>query len=541
MSKKLAHIILILLCVSAPGLDAQKYFVSFSDKNNNTFSTNLPEDFLSQRAIERRVKQNIPVTEEDLPVTSYYVDSVGKMGVNALWSSKWLNGVIVESENQELMDTITRVSFVSDVKLIYKESATASMVQKSAPEPELNQLKLKSSTEYGLSWVQTQTVNGHYLHSNGYLGENMEIAVLDGGFKNANTLKSFVHLWDNGQILSQRDIVDPTDNFYETDSHGSNVLSVMGGFVEGELKGSAPEAKYHLIRTEDGASEFPIEEYNWVIGAEYADSIGADIINSSLGYYVYDGDFEDYTTDDMDGVTTIVVKGAETAFSKGMIVVNSAGNEGASTWGKIISPADGEHVLSVAAMQSDSVRASFSSYGYSADGRVKPDVTAIGENTYLQYTNGEIGSGNGTSFSAPVITGFVACLWQAFPNSTNQEIIQMVKTSSHQYDVPDNSFGYGIPDFNKALNIDDAVIELNQGEIVVYPNPFCENINISSNTGSKLIESIHIFDLTGRVVFKDKNVYCPSELLLGELSKGVYILKIKGMQTTYVGKIVKRY
>ena len=538
MSKKLAHIILTLLCVSAPGLDAQKYFVSFADKNLNEYSISAPEDFLSQRAIDRRAKQDIYITEEDLPVSAFYVDSVKKMGVKVLWPSKWLNGIIVESSNQGLMDTIARVSFVADSKLIYKNSSYPSSVQKLI-QPSEGNYRLKSSTEYGLAWNQTQTLNGQYLHSNNHQGGNMVIAVLDAGFKNFKWLKSFTHLWNNGQVLSQRDIVDPTANSFENHSHGTNVLSVMGGFAEGEFKGGAPKAQYHLVRTEDDESEYPIEEYNWVIGAEYADSIGADIINSSLGYYIFDGDFSDYTYEDMDGKTTVVVKGAEVAFSKGMVVVNSAGNEGSNTWGKIISPSDGEHVLSVAAMRSDSIRASFSSYGYSSDGRVKPDVTAIGQNTALQLTSGEIGYSNGTSFSAPVISGFVACLWQAFPDLNNEQIIQLVRESCHQYNAPDNSFGYGIPDFKKALGIDDAVLKINQGDIMLYPNPFNDRMVVKGNS-QEFIERLSIFDLTGRVVQEFTNVYLPFELQLGDLHRGIYLVQIEAQNSTYTGKIIKK-
>ncbi|GAF03046.1 S8 family serine peptidase [Saccharicrinis fermentans] len=374
--RKVAHIVLFLFVAVFSG-EAQKYFISFSDKNNNAYSINAPEKFLSQKAIDRRAKHHVVITEQDLPVTPSYLDSVRNMGVRVLWASKWLNGAIVESDHQSLMDTITSVSFVQDVKIIY--SPTYGILTSKFKESQTAQItSLKSMGTYGAAWDQTQTLNGHYLHQNGFEGQGIEVAVIDNGFFKVNTLPLFSHLWNNGQILSCRDFVHPGGDIFQSDTHGTMVLSVMGGYLRDEFKGSAPEAKYHLLRTEDGASEAPIEEYNWVVAAEYADSIGVDIINTSVGYYNFIGDYSNYSRQDMDGQTTIVVQGAEIAFSKGMMVVCSAGNEGNSQWGSIISPSDGEHILAVAAMGRDSVPASFSGYGPSADGRVKPDVSAMG-------------------------------------------------------------------------------------------------------------------------------------------------------------------
>ncbi|MGQ1787164.1 S8 family serine peptidase [Saccharicrinis sp. GN24d3] len=537
--RKVAHIALFLL-VSALPTEAQKYFVSFSDKNNNSYSIETPEDFLSQRAIDRRTKHDIQVLEQDLPVTSLYVDSVKKMGIRVLWPSKWLNGVLVESSNQPLMDTITRVSFISDSKMVYQPTigvAARKFVETKDVEPS----DLKSSSVYGASWDQTQTLNGHYLHQNNFEGQDIEIAVIDNGFDQVNTLPLFTHLWNDDRILTYRDFIKPGGNVFESDSHGTKVLSVIGGYLNGEFKGSAPEAKFHLLRTEDNASETPIEEYNWVVAAEYADSIGADVINTSLGYYTFIGDYTDYTYQDMDGRTTIVVQGAETAFSKGMVVVCSAGNEGNNTWGKIISPADGANVLSVAAMDSDSLRASFSSYGYSADGRVKPDVAAIGLGTALQGTDGSIEFLNGTSFSAPVIAGFTACLWQAFPELSNAEIIQLVKESCNNYSIPDNSFGYGIPDYKKAMDINNGIGNVSKNSIFTFPNPFNDQLYISCSEGKVSADYLLIYDIAGNLVYEDVQLKLPSSIDgLGKLPKGIYLLNIKVGRKVMVNKLVKK-
>lgn len=540
MNKRIhIHIALVFILVYGTNLNAQKYFISFADKNNNTYSIHSPSDFLSQRSIDRRTKQNIDITLQDLPVSQTYADSVKSMGLTIYWASKWLNGLIVESSNQELIDTISRISFISDVTLIWKQSLGGTAVKFNKPQDGSSQLK--NSAIYGATWNQTQTVNGQYLHQNNYEGHNMEIAVLDNGFKNVNSLSLFAQLRNDGRILSKRDIVYPGNDVYETDEHGTHVLSIMGGFLNGEFKGSAPMAAYHLIRTEDNASEYPIEEYNWVIGAEYADSIGADIINSSLGYSYFDGDFMDYSYQDMDGKTTVVTRGAQTAFSKGMLVVSSAGNEGEKTWNKITAPADGYDVLAVAAMALDSTRASFSSYGPTYDQRVKPDIAAMGKRTALQNTSGSIVFGDGTSFSSPVIAGFAACLWQANRLLKNTDLLQLVRQSAHIYSQPDNSFGYGIPDFKKALGGVNNIVSDKYDKLKIYPNPFDNYISIENLRGMA-ISSISIYDLVGNKVYQQQgNQSLPLQIKgLDILPNGIFLLKVEQWGHTQTFKIIKK-
>ncbi len=540
MKKKIhLHIALVIVLVSGINLSAQKYFVSFTDKNANSYSIDSPSDFLSQRATDRRVRQQIAITAQDLPVTQSYVDSVKRMGVKVYWASKWLNGLIVESNNQQLMDTITRVAFISDAKLIWQQNPGTTISK--FKEPNDSPSQLKSSAIYGTTWNQTATVNGQYLHQNNYEGHDMVIAVLDNGFKNVNNLSTFAHLWNEGRILSERDIVSPGNDVYNTDEHGTNVLSIMGGFLNGEFKGSAPKAAYHLIRTEDNASECPIEEYNWVIGAEYADSIGADIINTSLGYSTFDGDFKNYTYQDMDGKTTIVTRGAQFAFSKGLVVVCSAGNEGAKTWEKITAPADGKDVLTVAAMDSDSIRASFSSYGPTSDLRIKPDIAAMGKGTALQNISGSLVLGDGTSFSSPVIAGFVACLWQSMPQVKNTELLQLVRQSAHIYSQPDYSFGYGIPDFKKALSLGNNINSDKHDELKIYPTPFVDYLSITSSQALS-VNSISIYDLAGNKVYQRQGIQrLPLKIKdLHMLPKGMFLLKVEQLRETQTFKIIKK-
>ncbi len=536
------HIVIILLLCINVGVNAQKYFIYFSDKDNNSYSLSQPQDFLSQRSLERRARQNIQINEQDLPVSQMYIDSLKNMNLKIYWPSKWLNGVIIESSDKLLMDTITKISFVDDTKLIWETNSnrTSKIIKQKDGIPVL---KNDLISTYGMAYNQAQTVNGHLLHENGYEGEGILIAVIDNGFRNVNNLSSFTHLWENTQILNEIDIVDPGGDVYATSSnHGTYVLSIMGGYIEGEFKGSAPNASYILLRTEDDNSEYPIEEYNWVIAAEIADSSGADVINSSVGYFTFDNPTMNYSYEDMDGKSTVCVQGAEAAFSKGMLVVCSAGNEALAPWHYIITPSDGENILSVAAMSADSTRASFSSYGPSSDFRVKPDIAAQGVQTALQNEFGTVIKGNGTSFSAPVITGFSACLWQARPELNSKELLILIRFSSHQYNNPDNSFGYGIPDFEKARNNNPNIIGNEPFSVfTIYPNPFYDDLTIQSKSNNILIEQIDIFNMSGNLVFS-LNVERKSEVRidgLPQLPSSIYLLRLKTKNRFYTIKINK--
>ncbi len=523
-------------------LSAQKYFVAFTDKSNNKYSINTPQEFLSQRAINRRANQNIKITQEDLPVAQFYLDSLTKMGVKVLWPSKWLNGAIIQSGNTALIDTITRVSFISDSKLIWKSSSTIhseKFINKEITLP----TKAGLLSDYAQSFTQT-TVNGHFLHQNGYTGKGMFIAVFDNGFGRADYLPAFDHLWNNNQINDAIDIVNPGNDIFNSDYfHGMYVLSTLGGYIEGEFKGSAPDANFLLFRTEDDASEYPIEEYNWIIAAEYADSAGVDVINSSLGYYEFNDPSMNYSYTDLDGKTSVCVKGAETAFSKGILIVNSAGNEGESSWKYIITPSDGENVLSVAAMTADSTKASFSSYGPTYDLRVKPDLTALGVNTTVQGINGSLVKLNGTSFSTPVISGFATCLWQAKPELSNKELLQILRKSGNQYDNPDDSFGYGIPNFLYALNVNSSIDEFtSENHFRITPNPFSNKIIINSNLNLWVKTNITIYDILGNMVYNKHLNYSHDILIenLEKLSPGLYVLQLELSNQKYNFKIIKK-
>ena len=339
---------------------------------------------------------------------------------------------------------------------------------------------------YGTSVHQVSQLNGHYFHQKGIKGQGMVIAVLDAGFYNADKLPSLSNLYETGKILGTRDFVNPSSDFYTEHWHGMMVLSTMGGYLPGELIGTAPEASYWLLRTEDAASEYLIEEDNWVAGAEFADSVGADIINSSLGYYEFDDSTMNHTYADMDGKTTRVTRGANMASSKGMLVFSSAGNEARNNWRKIIAPADGDHVIAVGAVDRNRNYASFSSVGPAADGAIKPDLAAMGSGTAVQGIIWDIVARSGTSFASPVLAGMAACLWQANPTVTAKEMARIMMLTGHQAIKPDTLLGYGIPDMQLAdliLNQFNVPVAESSKNWKVFPNPFQSTLTIFSDSG----------------------------------------------------------
>jgi hypothetical protein len=470
-----------------------KYWIQLKDKEGSLHSLDNPAEFLSQRALDRRLRYQIPIIENDLPVSQVYLDSLHHHDINILYSSKWMNAVVVESTDQNLEDALSHHSFVTGIELLYQTTRNKSDADK---------FREFLSDEPFPSDHQVEMLNGHKLHQQGYRGEDMIIAVIDGGFYNADSLAGFYSLWQNGQILGTRNFVDPSANFFWSinGSHGTNVFSIMGGYLPGEFGGAAMQASYWLIQTEDTRNEYRIEEANWLAGAELADSAGADVINSSLGYSDrFTDSTQNYNYSDMDGKTTLVTRAATLAASKGMLVVTSAGNAGntGDPWQYIIAPSDGDSILGVAAVNAEGVRASFSSRGPSSDGRVKPDVAAQGQATVLIRSNGLVSTGNGTSFSSPVMAGLATCLWQKHRDMTNYEIIKAIRRTASQYHSPDSLIGYGIPDLELA-DILLAATKPNAGEIHVFPNPSTQYINLWLPDTDEAGNYYEIIDVTGR-------------------------------------------
>jgi len=538
-----------------------KYFVKFTDKNNSPYSIDNPSEYLSQRAIDRRQNQGIQVTVADLPVNPSYVAGVAATGATILNRTKWLNGVTIYTEDPGVLDAIAALPYVAGVTAPVKPGSEAEPGQSITEKPffaheryneTVSNPPLKAgaviSYDYGQSLNQIQLMNGVALHDQGYRGQGMVIAVLDAGFYNANNLPVFDSLWINGQILGTHDFVRGGVVQFDEHTHGSMVLSCMGGNAPGELIGTAPKASYWLLRTEDGASENLIEEYNWVSGAEWADSVGADVINSSLGYTTFDDPNKSHAYEDMDGDTAPATIGADMAAGRGILVVNSLGNEGSSTWYYLSAPSDGDSVCGVGAVDGNGNYASFSSHGPSYDGRVKPNLSAQGSWCWVvDPYSGSYTFGSGTSFSSPILAGMAACLWQSSPEQTNMEVLEAMQQSASQYNNPDDFLGYGIPDFVEAKNLLTIIdtYRIKPLAVQVFPNPFTGELVIDLQGKAGRAGEVQFCDLQGRTVYSARleevsNGDYASLRSLDGLPSGMFIIKVTSGDQILVGKAIKR-
>ncbi len=465
---------------SAQGVAPDKYWIRFTDKATTPFSIDAPEAFLSERALERRNRQQIAITQEDLPVDPAYVQAVLDLGdINLIHQSKWFNAVTVFFTDSTLLESIQALPFVAETRSIRRFYG-----DKPTNTQKVNTKTVFDSSLYGPSFRQIEMLNGHQLHALGHTGEGMHIAVLDAGFRHVNELPVFEKARQDGRLHEANDLVNWwTTSVSAHHNHGTYVLSTMAGVLQDSLTGTAPDAQYWLFRTENGESELIIEEHNWVAAAEQADSIGVDLINTSLGYSTFDFPEMDHSYDDLDGETTFITRASTIAASKGMLLCTSAGNKGQSAWRYITAPADARDVLTVGAVNPYAQHAPFSSFGPSADGRVKPDVMAMGQDAVFADTDSTIRIGNGTSFSSPILCGLAACLWQAHPNRTAEEIRTAIIESAHLYSQPNDSMGYGIPDFWQAhLRLRGSDFAAEAADATVYPNPASNVLFVEWNT-----------------------------------------------------------
>lgn len=461
MKKFLVCISTLVAFTQFSGAQTTRYIVKFKDKGSNPYSLNNPSAYLSQRAIDRRNHYSIAIDSTDLPVTPRYVDSVLSSGsVTVLNKSKWLNSVSIKTSDAAALAKISNFPFVQSVTGIAPRIAGAlSPNHKFETEGQALALKETGITSdfynYGSSFAQVHIHNGEFLHNIGLRGQNMILGMLDAGFNNYLSLSAFDSARNHGQILGVYDFVAKDSSVNEDAAHGMECFSTIAANIPGQFVGTAPKAGFYLFRTEDAATEYPIEEHNWVCGAERVDSAGGDVISSSLGYTTFDAPFTAYshTYADMNGNTTMAATGADLAAKKGMLVVIAAGNEGNSAWHYISTPADADSVLAVGAVNTSGAVGSFSSYGPSSDGQVKPDVAAVGVAAVIQYPNNAIGTGNGTSFACPNMAGLATCLWQGFPEFNNMKIVNALRQSGNIASAPDNRTGYGIPDMKKATMI----------------------------------------------------------------------------------------
>ena len=426
-----------------------QYRVFLTDKEGSPFTLKHPEAFLSQRSLERRSRQGITVDETDLPVSQKYLAALAKMGLKVVGKSKWHNTAWVQSATDDVAKRLKGVRFVKDVVRIYASPDSFRQVSRTALKDSMQTDSLAKG-RYGEAYDQISQLNGIRLHDAGFRGQGKLIAVMDGGFHNADRIKALRHV----RVLATADFAPRrVHSVFDDTYHGTMVLSCMAADSPDTMIGTAPDADFVLIRTEDGTAETHAEEDSWTMGAEFADSIGADIINASLGYHKFDGDSTSYRYRDLDGHTAFISQTASMLASKGIVLTNSAGNEGEEVWHKIGVPADASDILAVGALNRKGINTWFSSVGPSQDGRVKPDVCAMGGQTTVIDGSGSMTKANGTSFASPVMCGMVASLWSALPNLSAKQIISLVRRSADRYDYPDNVFGYGIPDFWKAYEM----------------------------------------------------------------------------------------
>jgi len=532
-----------------------KYYVQFTDKDNSPYSINNPEVYLTQRSIDRRTAHNIPIDMKDIPVNPQYISGVRQLGGIILNPTKWLNGVVIYTENPAVLADIENLPYVSEIKK-GKVKGAGNKFEKSFFENESydvitsteGQLKNTTAYDYGNGFNQINQIKGDQLHEQGFDGKGMIIGVLDSGFENADEIAVFDSLWNNGQILGTKDVVAGGEVQFDKHFHGTMVLSTMGGNYPGELVGTAPKASYYLIRTEDAASEYLIEEYNWVSGAEFADSLGCDVLNTSLGYSDFNDPSQDHTYADMDGNTTPITIGSDIAASRGMLVVNSAGNSGEAAWYYITAPADGDSVFAIGAVDAIGQPAGFSGHGPTYDGRLKPNASAQGVGAYVANTDGNFIYGNGTSFSSPIMAGMMACLWQANPDMNNMELINAVMQSSSMANNPDNKIGYGIPDFIAA---DDylGIIEQDGNtlftEAHLYPNPFSDHFELRFNSKENILARLAVVDMTGRVIYEQEYRISngSNNIRINELNQapsGIYFLRLESGSSVITAKLIRQ-
>lgn len=541
-------IIFLFLVSSFVGFSQEDAWVYFKDKPDAAAFFSNPLSELSQRALDRRTGQGIVLDAKDAPISQTYINHItNSAGITVKAKSKWLNCLHIRGSQTyinalKVLPAVARIDFANKtLNTVAKSSA-----RKNA-EPVNKTMDTNVSFNYGSSSNQIQMLNGHLLHQLNYTGAGKIIAVLDSGFQGVDIATPFKRLRDNNQILGGYDYVNRSASFYAADDHGTLVLSSMGGYVDGQLVGTAPDAKYYLYITEDAISAFPysenpIEESNWVEAAEEADRVGVDIITTSLGYFGYDNPAYSHTYSDMTGDLAFASRGANIAFEKGIIVVASAGNAGREIEPHVGIPAEAKNVIAVGAVKSDETRALFSSIGPSFDGRVKPDVMAQGQLAVVSDPAGNIVAADGTSFSCPILAGMVACLWQALPEKNAQQIKQLILQASDNYNPIinlKNQYGYGIPDFNLALANGLSFDSFSKNDFSLYPNPTTDSISVTLPKESN-VKTIAIYNVLGQLVLENSISSQSPTVSLKSLNSGIYFYRIEADGFSKSGKIIKQ-
>jgi len=547
---------LILLCfTNFLFADSYYFFVQFKDKNDTPYSLDNPAAYLSSRSIQRRSEQQIAIDSTDLPVNTSYISQVINQGVSFHSASKWMNGITVLTADSSLMGSIRPLSFVQEVsytgKILTAQPVPARYTKRINPEDEQefeHDVEPVYELKYGYAAAQLNQLNGKALHDAGYTGKNILIGVLDAGFRNVDTNPAFDSLRIQNRLSGIKSIIDPSVNVYQEDTHGANVLSIMAGNLPGQFVGVAPHASYWLIQTEYVPTEYMFEVDFWVRGLEFADSLGVDVVNSSLGYTQFDDASMNFTYADMNGQVSRASRAAYLASRKGIIVCTSAGNDGDKTWKYISSPADADGILTVGAVNSSGTIAAFSSFGPTADSRIKPEVCATGWGTTLVDLNSNlVFNGNGTSYSSPIIAGLTACYLQyckeQLPQSYSVDLIrQHIINSTDRFSSPDSQYGYGIPDFQQVLyqTATNNRFEL-QAEFPVKLKYLAETGEISiikQPTFENQALFLQIITPTGKIIHQQLLADMVDAVNISHLPAGFYLAQISYQGYSQVSKIL---
>lgn len=517
-------ILLFLLIAEVRGFSQSQVWVFFTDKGEN------PQPGISPASFLRRMDKNIPLDYRDFQVCPGYLQKLKEENIRLLAKSRWLNAALVVVPEDKISE-VSRFPFVSHIQIPRRYHLQ--------PASE-NTVSIRAQDYI----TQLEMIGLDQLHLNGFYGEGITIAVFDNGFGRVDSLEGFEHLVNTGKITGAHDFVDDDTDVFDNCPrcrHGTQVLSVLAAQMPGQLTGAAPGANYILLRTEDSYREVRSEEALFVEAAEFADSIGADIFNLSYGYRLFDPGEGDYGFFDLDGETSVITRAADIAASRGIMVFASVGNYGAQG---IQAPADGDSVIAVGAVDEDGKLYASSSRGPSGDGRIKPELVAMGEGTRNLLASGDLKSSNGTSFSSPLVAGLAACLWSAKPHASWSELYEVLLQSGSRYASPDNSFGYGIPDGVFALNqllgtVRDTTRKLidpfARKPMILFPNPSGGNFTLALKPGSIIPEAeIGIMDEEGRKVFSARHTFSPQRLLFyikTDLTPGYYVLNLSDGNT----------
>ena len=511
------HLLSILLgIISTIAWSQDYYLIHLKPKNNTASYFNNPTSMLTQKALDRRLNRNINVDDKDVPIDASIIQQIKNLNLTYVGSSKWLNNVMVAIDNEDVKNQVQNLSFVQTVQPLFNDNF--------APRHNHNPSKFQefnarlTNFDYGYSSSFIDQLNLSPIHQAGYTAQNILIGVIDSGFPGVDFIDAFAALRNENRIIDSKNFVN-SNSIYDMHSHGTVVLATMAAKVNGSFVGSAPDANYALYVSEDASQETPKELMYWIQAAERADSIGVDVINTSLGYTTFDDDRYDFTYDDMDGNTTLISKGAKIAASRGIFLLNAMGNDGANDWHYVSAPADVAEMFSIGAIDLNLNPAYFTSFGPNSANKNKPNVSALGVSTPTYSPNGNITYSNGTSLASPVLAGAVASLMSAAPTMPLDELKLLIENAGHLYPVYDVQLGFGVPNFGVILEALKSN-ELEKNRFKIYPNPSSNYFKVDADLD---IKNIQLLSLIGQVV---KEVKDKDTLEVKNVAKGIYILKI---------------